>query len=415
MVYSIGQMDLLDALKNLFIRGIDTLSGRASDFLSRPKRSSAPLADRLLADAFRLGQIPSPTGREEERAGFVAERLRSLGLRYYVDEGGNISVILHPPPHSFERLEPVLLFTRLGSQRWNPLESLGKLDLQYAAGAGLADVLGPAALLSIAEGYAAGRYSWDRELLLYFSVLQFDDPGSDAFLSVTSRSGDRKPAAAIGIRGFSLGSLSSRSQGSYRVELSLSLEEGAEQEKEAPAGDNAIVSALISLAGTFEALVYDGGKAAGMRAYIRRIEALTAYGRTPVEGALELDLESSDKALLDKALERVNAGAEKMNGGGLRCAARLVSGIPPGDPSLTEGLRKKLLEVMRELKIKPEEEAGADPASFLSSAGIPALSVGIARGREGLSRDKVEIASIEKGRLLLEKLIARLAGQGGKP
>jgi acetylornithine deacetylase/succinyl-diaminopimelate desuccinylase-like protein len=409
-------MDLLGLFKKVIIRGIDTLSGKASIILNRPKKPTAPLADRLLADAFRLGELPSPREREEERATFVVERLTSLGLRFTVDEGGNILEILHPSPHSFQQPEPLLLFTRLGSERWNSLESLGKLEVQFARGAGLADVLGPAALLSIAEGYAAGRYFWKREVHLYFSALQFDDPGNDAFLSITSQS-ERTPMAAIGVRGFSLGCLSSHSLGFYRVELSLTQEEGTGEAVPVDAGGNAVVIALSTLAGIFHALADNGeGESGGIKLYIRRIEALTAYGRTPVEGALELDLESADKTLLDRALEKVRAEVEAMNAGDphpgkVQCSLRIVSSTPPGNPSVNEGLRNTLLEAMKELKIKTEEESGADPASFLSSLNIPALSVGIARGREGLNRDKVEIASIEKGRLLLERLITRLTGE----
>jgi hypothetical protein len=414
LLYSDRDMDLLGLLKNAITQGIGSLSGRASAFFNRPKKSAAPLADRLLADAFRLGQLPSPTEREEERAIFVVERLKSLSLRYYIDQGGNILVVLHPIPHGPEHHEPLLVFTRLGSDRWNSLESLGKLELQYAQGAGLADVLGPAALLSLAEGYAAGRYSWEREVYLYFSALHFDDPGSDTFLSFTSRP-DRKLAAAIGVRGFSLGSLSSHSLGLYRVELSLSQDEGTEREAEsrsaARSGEgNEVVGALTNLALSLQGLEGAAAGMEGIRLYIRRIEASTAYGRTPVEGVLELDLESSDKDMLDRTLEKIRAKAE--TGGGLKSSVRILSSIPPGNPSISEDLTAALLDAMKELKIKAEEEAGADPASFLSAMGIPALSVGIAKGREGLNRDTVEIASIEKGRLLLERFISRLAGQG---
>jgi hypothetical protein len=63
---------------------------------------------------------------------------------------------------------------------------------------------------------------------------------------------------------------------------------------------------------------------------------------------------------------------------------------------------------MKELKIKCVEESGADPASFLTNMGIPALSFGLAGGREGLEHDTIEIATVEKGRLLLERCIMML-------
>ena len=68
---------------------------------------------------------------------------------------------------------------------------------------------------------------------------------------------------------------------------------------------------------------------------------------------------------------------------------------------------------MKALKIKTTEEAGPDPSSFLSVEGIPAVTVGISKCREGRSRDTVEFASIEKGRQLLERFVAALVSAGG--
>jgi hypothetical protein len=66
------------------------------------------------------------------------------------------------------------------------------------------------------------------------------------------------------------------------------------------------------------------------------------------------------------------------------------------------------MNIMKDLHIKIMEKEGADPASFLLNNGIPALSLGIAKGRVGLEHDEVDIASVEKGRQLLEDIIAKL-------
>ena len=71
----LDMMNFFETVKNSLLRGVNSLSGRMQLFFHRPKKPTAPLADRLLADALLLGVIPSPTEREEERAVFVAERL----------------------------------------------------------------------------------------------------------------------------------------------------------------------------------------------------------------------------------------------------------------------------------------------------------------------------------------------------
>jgi acetylornithine deacetylase/succinyl-diaminopimelate desuccinylase-like protein len=393
-------MNVVGFFKNAVQMGLTILSGKVSFLLRKPKKPVFPLADRLLADAFRLGQIPSPTEQEKERAFFVAERLQSLNLPYTVDNAGNILVHLHSIKEELADIssEPLLVFTRMVSERWNSLDSLGKLELQYARGAGLADALGPAALLSLAEAYALGRLSPGRDIQLFFSAIHFDDPYSDAFSLFTSNHYYR-PAAAIGVRGFMLGFLTSHTLGSYRVELTLTEEDGNKK-------SNAVVNALTDAARHFQKTADSMGE--NLHIYFKRIEALSSFSRTPSEGVLELDLESADGELLEDALESIKAVAESTAYEAVKSSFRVVSSIPPGDPSVSEELTATLLEIMKELKINAEEEAKPDPSSFLSALGIPALSVGVASGREGLNRDTVEIASIEKGRQLLERLVMLL-------
>ena len=396
MVYSLLIMDVLGFFKNTLQSGLNTLSGKVGQLLARPKKPAFPLADRLLADAFRLEEIPSPTEQEKERASFIAERLTVLNVPYVVDEGGNILASLHSLNETEISREPLLVFTRLVSERWNSLESLGKLELQYAQGAGLADALGPAALLSVAEAYAEGRFAPERDVCLFFSAHHFDDPITDAFRIVTSGTHFR-PVAAIGVRGFMLGSLTSHTLGSYRVLLTVSEEEGQR------ADANAVVSTLVDMTRHFQKATESFGQ--GLFLYFKRVEAHSSYNLTPVEGELELELESADGEMLENALENIKAVAETTAYAAVKGSFKLVASIPPGDPELCKELAEKVLQEMKELKINVVEEATPDPASFLSSVGIPAVSIGIASGREGLSVDTVEIASVEKGRLLLERII----------
>ena len=130
--------------KNLMIRGLRFLTGKTERLFPHPRGPVNPLADRLLADALRLAELPSPVPGEEPRSLFVLDRLKRCGFVPAVTKSGNIIVRLHTEgAHE----EPVLLFTDLGSMRWHPTERLARLDAETAAGAGLGDSLGPAALI----------------------------------------------------------------------------------------------------------------------------------------------------------------------------------------------------------------------------------------------------------------------------
>jgi hypothetical protein len=414
---------ILEKFQKLIVRGINTFAGKAAGFLHTPVKPKSPLADRLLADALRLAEIPSPTEQEEQRASFVLERLTALGLSPLVDEQGNILARVHSA--DLENLPPLLLFTNLGSDRWHPLESLARLDSEKAGGAGLADSLGAAALISTAEGISCGRITTNREIILLFAAGSFDNSDGSFFLPVTGDDVNR-PAAAIGVRGLTLGVLVNNSRGIYRMKIGFSLETGSPGKGDAgegkqkkgdapvpgapgktPAGSGPVVDTLLDTAHKLAGITWD--IEGTTKLYIRHIEAETTFGHTPAEGLLEIEIESSDGARLEMAMNTVKATVENASSGPeLKKEAIITSFIPVGDISVNDRLMQTVTGIMKDQRVKVQEENGADIAAHLSAQGTPALSLGIALGREGMTRDTIEIDSIERGRVLLETLINRL-------
>jgi hypothetical protein len=379
------------SIKTVLSRGINVLSGKAAKILHRPRKFAAPLADRLLADALRLAELPSPEPEEAHRAAFVLERLKKSGLTPAAANSGSLLVRLNSNRGADK--SPVLLFTNLGSKRWHPTECLSRIDAENAAGAGLADSLGPAALLSIAENYSSGGFMPDRDLLLLFTARPPDNPEND-FIPILNDP-ENRPCTAIGVRGLSLDRII-HFTGSYQLRISLSTE------KEEVS--NEVAATLIETARSLLGITWDGeGKT---KLFIRRIEASTVCGLTPAEGFLEIEIESVEGSLLDLAVNAVKATAEKIgNASRLKSEITLLSFIPPGDPEKSAGLFEIVRRLTKDLRIKITEENGVDPASFFTAEGIPALSLGIALGKEGPQMDTIRIDSLEKGRLLLERLI----------
>ena len=215
-------MNRLARFINKIISKLNRLSGKAATALDRVRGASSPLADRLLADALRLAEIPSPTHQEEQRAAFILERLANLGISPQMDGRGNILVRI-PAAEPLDD-SALLLFSDMGSNHWHPLTSLTRLDPQYARGTGLADVLGCAALLSVAEALKEQRLRAGREVTLLFAARSLDDPGGDAFFSISDAPA-HFPCAAIGIRGLTLGSVVTNTQGIYRIRITVGREQ----------------------------------------------------------------------------------------------------------------------------------------------------------------------------------------------
>ncbi|MDR0487117.1 MAG: hypothetical protein LBG91_02600 [Treponema sp.] len=376
------------SLKNLFLRFFGKVAGSF-----RPSAKTSPETYRLLTDAVQLAELPSPAPGEEPRAAFVLARLNSFGMEPVVNDSGNIFVRLSSRKAS--DIAPILLFTDLGTKRWHPSESLARLDAENAAGAGLSDSLGTAALLSIAENFQSTFAPvLKRDLLLFFSTASLDDPKID-FDSII-KTPHLSPFAAIGVRGLSLDRIL-HSIGSYRVEITVAGEN-------AETNSNKVTETLIDCARTLLGIAWDAeGKT---KMFIRRLEALTVYGLSPQEGVLELEIESTEAALLDMAMNAVKATAGKVGeAANIRTETKLLSFIPPGKPEKSTKLFEILRKLCREARLKIREENGADPAAFFSGEDIPALSMGIALGREGKERDIINIDSVDKGASILRRFI----------
>jgi hypothetical protein len=314
----------------------------------------------------------------------------------------------------------------MGSNHWHPLDSLTRLDPQYARGTGLADVLGCATLLSVAEALKENRLQTGRDVTLLFAARSLDDPEGNAFFSVSDEPA-HFPCAAIGIRGLTLGSVIANTQGIYRIRITMGREQN---EKEAAREDaegpdmliepdmaNHVVNTLISTARKLAGITWDSKGTTHF--FIRRIEAGTGFGRAPQEGVLEIELESSDGAQLEMAMNTVTATAENTAkfpeeaspDPAIKTEVNIASYIPVGEQSANQELLKTIREVMKDLHIRLREENGADPSAILSNRGIPSVSIGIAKGWEGLNSDTIDIASIEKGRQLIEALVARIGNR----
>jgi hypothetical protein len=151
----------------------------------------------------------------------------------------------------------------------------------------------------------------------------------------------------------------------------------------------------------------------GLDFHVRRIEA--GSSRSPeiqAENVLETEIESFEGGLLTSFADLVKAGAENQAAAsGLRAAVQTLSLVFPGDPALNERLYSILRDSMKKQHLKIRNKDGVDEAAFFSAEGIPALSLGIALGKEDPVRDTVFIKSVEKGRRLLERFVTALGEQ----
>ncbi len=390
-------MGFFKNLKDYTARAFSGFAKRAGRALTR--QAVSPLADRFLTDALLFAQQASPTEREERRAAFILERLSAMGFASAVGERGEIMVLVKAddPPGT----KPFLLFADVASARWHPLASLARVDTQYARGAGLADALGVAGLLSVLEAIKESILRPASDLLLIFYVGALDDPSGEIFDSLIEDPG-RAPFAALGLRGLELGGISPKPLGTYRISTRI---RSVAANKNAEAPQPSAVDAAVAVARRLGGVRWDAQGDTVCR--LNRIEAGLGFGHIPTEGVVDIELESASREVLEMAKNAAIATAEdavKESGG--QVEVRVVGHAPVGDPLLNNRLLDGLRAWMKELKIRIKEENVPDPTSFLTARRIPAAYLALASGTEGLEADELDIASLESGQRLLFAILS---------
>lgn len=395
-------MNLVSMLKKAVLKIAAAVPRKAAPSSALSRKTPSPLSDRLLSDALRLAELPSPSEKEEARTAFLLERLEAIGCAPTVDEFGNVTALVAKEDRRAgdESEEgPLLLFADVGTSRWHPLGCFARVDARSAKGSGIADSLGAAALLSVAECVLSKSLKPARDLLLLFAARSLDDPRCEVFRELADAP-HLRPAFAFGLRGVGLGALSSRQLGTYRIGISAKTG-GGEETRDA-------VSVVVAVAQKLSGVRWDSDGLTTCR--IRRVVAGTGFGCQPTEGVIDVELESPDGGVLELARKAVTATAETVGReSGASLSVSLLGHIPVGDPEVTAELVAVVRKSMKNLKIRTWERPGADPASFLSTLGIPALSIGLSDGAEGLAADELEIQSIDAGRRLLFDLIEKAA------
>jgi len=116
---------------------------------------------------------------------------------------------------------------------------------------------------------------------------------------------------------------------------------------------------------------------------IARIDAGIGFGYYPNEGVLDLEMFSLNPTILEMMKNTVTATIEKIAlEMGAKADIQLFSHVPPGNPDLNSVLHRTLKEVYRRLKIDECSISIPTKTAFLHSFNIPAITLGITRGKK---------------------------------
>ncbi len=357
--------------------------------------------NRIVSDAVLFNEIPSPSENESLRGSFIVRRLEEFGITDIRTDGmGNVWVQF---PGAKPSDDFVLLFAEIENPSYSPLGSLVRLTADRAIGAGIADnSIGVASLLILAEYLQKNSISFDTNLVLLFAHLASEGEefiGLRGFLSEW----DGDIAFAVYVTGMQLGNIESHPLGHYK--LTVTAGTGDHQVLEKTPGVSA-VSVLSNIAFQLGNIQWD--REGGATLNIARIVAGLGFGFFPSEGFLELEIYSGDTNVLNLMKKTASATIEKIaEEMGAKIDIAVNSFIPVGNPEINAFLTDTLRSVHEELKIKSNAVSVPDKTAILNSLGVPAVTVGMTRGRKRLTEEYVELEPIETGFRQLLMLLER--------
>lgn len=351
----------------------------------------SPIVTRILSDAMLFNEIPPVLAEECPRGEFILRKLHEYGIyEPYQDDAGNIAVVF---PASRFTDKYVLLYTDLGTEQYSPLESLVHLTETQAKGIGISDEsIGVAALLNFAEQMQTTSYEYPQNVICLFTSLS-EERGEFKALESFLKNFPGAISFALYVSSIHLGNFEPQPIG--HCKLSVRISTPAQDVLDLSNGSSS-VTVLSHIAFQLGNIQWDKESKTALN--IARIDAGIGFGYYPNEGVLDLEMFSLNPTILEMMKNTVTATIEKIAlEMGAKADIQLLSHVPPGNPDLNSVLHRTLKEVYRRLKIDECSISIPTKTAFLHSFNIPAITLGITRGKKGKQEEYVEIAPIEVG------------------
>jgi len=330
------------------------------------------MTQNLLSLALQIQQIPAPTFHEQERAAFVLEKFRQLGLaETESDEAFNV-------------------FARLPGGKAAPLIVSAHLDTVFPAetplawrqaedrlyGPGLGDnSIGVAALLEIARLLKAENASIPGDVWLAANSAEEGLGDLKGMKAVCARFGAGARAYLV-LEGMSLGHVYLRGIGvqRYRVEFRC-----AGGHSWADYGQASAIHELTRWAA--EICAWKLPTTPRTTLNLGRIGGGTSINTLAAQAWLELDLRSEDESTLQALSLQIQQSLE-MTGRrpGLSVSARLIGQRPAGGLAVSHPLARLAQSCLAERGLEAVFISGSTDANWPLSLGYPSLVLGITTG-----------------------------------
>ena len=372
--------------------------------LSEHSDTLRPIREMLLANAVMIGEIPAPTGEEEERITFLGNRYNEEGLdNISIDQAGNCMAMI---PGSVGE-NNILVCAHADTVFHSKIDHAMSVHKNTISGPGIGDnSLGLAALATLPEVLKR------LDLQLKDNVILLADSGS---LGLGNLSGIRffldnfkSPIrAGVCVEGIHLGRLSYKSVGMLRGEIKVSMPAEYDWTRFGASNPVAILSKVIQsmmripIPNEPETKIIFGSMNAG-----------TSYATQPTSATLRFEIRSEEVGMVAKLRVQIEDIIEEMASSTNTVinlaviAQRRTGGLEYGHP-----LVKCIRSIHTELGIKSHVLPSVGELSELIAHKIPGVTLGLTKGsHKNENEETIEIQPAFDGLAQLVALLQAIDG-----
>ncbi len=341
--------------------------------LEEIRERSQAVREVLLANLVMIGEIPSPTFREERRIGFLEERFSECGLAdCSTDEVGNGFGLL---PGS-DGARNILLVAHADTPFSEKYDHTIAIHPDRAVGPGVADnSLGLAVLAAMPHLLESLDIKLKANLILMGAVRSLgrgDLEGLRFFLDH-----NRIPiTAGVCVEGVQIGRLSIGSLGMLRGQIACSVPEEYDWTRFGAVGAiltiNEVINRIMAIALP---------KKPRTTIVLGSVEGGTSFGAIATHAVLRFEIRSEEESVVEdihQQIEDIVAEVAAKSGSDVRL--EIVARRQPGGIPFSHPLARRTRQIMSRLGITHRIAPSTSELSAFIGRGIPAVTIGITTG-----------------------------------
>ncbi len=328
------------------------------------------IRDILLTNLVMIGEIPSPTFKEQGRMNFLVNRFNQYNLlNCSTDEIGNGLGIL--PGIKGER--NILVVAHLDSEYDEKIDHTISIQPNSVSGPGIADnALGLAVVASLPYILDKLQIKLNSNLVLMGSA-RSQGTGNLEGIRFFLKNSDINITTGLSVEGVRLGRLSNSSVGMVRCEIHYWVPEGYDWTQFGAVGSIVTLNEFIN-----KILEIPIPSRPSTNIIFSSITSGLGFSKVSTKAELKLEIQSESEEMVELLLEKINnIAVEIASKRSSRVIVKEIARRKPGGIEFSHPLVTNAIKIMEDLDIKPRITPSMSELSAFIDKGIPALTIGI--------------------------------------